>query len=215
MDRKQSEQQSNEQDFSNTEVMERAMTSEDEEQVANVKDFLRGKGLDEETIDISIQMQKLRKDVKSGSVDEVFQRVEHDPVPTKEELSMGAYAEMIEPQVRDAVFMIRKKGYNTVSSGFNDLNIQSVYFSERIHDALSQETIRKIESAGAEVKENGISFSCDEADLEKIKQQWRAIAELVPDRGIEAVSSPFPEAEDFRGRYKKGELEKWYGKHEE
>lgn len=199
-------------DFSNTEVMERAMTSDDEEQVEKVKAFLREKGVDEETIETSIALQRLRKEVHASQEHEQIQRVEENSTPTPEELSLGAYAEMIEPQVRDALFMIRKKGYNTVSSGFNDMNIQSIYFSERIADALSPQTIKKIEEVGAEVKENGISFSCDTTDLGKIKERWDAIAELLPERGIQAVNSPFPTAQDFRERYKRGELEKWYGR---
>lgn len=215
MDRELPKQSNDEPDFSNMEVMERAMTSDDEEQVEKVKAFLREKGVDEETIEISIASQKLRNEVHASQELEQIRRVEENPVPTTEELSLGAYAEMIEPQVRDAVFAIRKKGYNTVSSGFNDMNMQSMFFSERIADALSPQIIKKIEEAGAEVSGNGISFSCDEADLGKIRERWDAIAELLPERGIRAVNSPFPTAQDFRERYKKGELEKWYGRRED
>lgn len=215
MDRELPKQPNNEADFSNTEVMERAMMSDDEEQVEKVKAFLREKGVDEKTIEDSVALQRLRKEVHVSQEFEQIQRVEENSTPTPEELSLGAYAEMIEPQVRDAVFMIRKKGYNTVSSGFNDMNMQSMYFSERIADALSPQTIKKIEEVGAEVSGNGISFSCNEANLEQIKERWLTVAELLPDRGIRAVNSPFPAAQDFRERYKKGELEKWYGRRDD
>ena len=51
---------------------------------------------------------------------EVKERIQHDPFATEEELDAGVYRESIESQVRDTVFILRKKGYNTFESGFGN-----------------------------------------------------------------------------------------------
>jgi len=45
-------------------------------------------------------------------------RIENNPLPTREELRIGMFYEMLEPQVRNAVFVMNRKGYRTSSSGF-------------------------------------------------------------------------------------------------
>jgi hypothetical protein len=46
-------------------------------------------------------------------------RLKDNPTPTEEELYMGAFKEWLEPQVRDAIPEMYRKGYGTVSSGFH------------------------------------------------------------------------------------------------
>lgn len=50
----------------------------------------------------------------------VLERIKTNPVATDEELDAGVYKEYIESQVVDAVFALRKKGYNSFESGFDD-----------------------------------------------------------------------------------------------
>jgi hypothetical protein len=49
---------------------------------------------------------------------EYAQRIATNPTPTARELSFGMYAENLEPQVREATFTMREKGYGTSASGF-------------------------------------------------------------------------------------------------
>ncbi len=50
------------------------------------------------------------------------------PVPSASELLLGCYAEQIEAQTRNAVLILRQKGYETVESGFFDRFIGSQFF---------------------------------------------------------------------------------------
>jgi hypothetical protein len=61
---------------------------------------------------------KLREEVKKQTERETARRIKNNPKPTDEEILAGGFAEMIEPQVRKAVFEFIKKGYPTESSGF-------------------------------------------------------------------------------------------------
>ena len=46
-------------------------------------------------------------------------RLKENPASTEEELYMGVFTEWIEPQVRDAIIEMSRKGYATQSSGFH------------------------------------------------------------------------------------------------
>lgn len=49
---------------------------------------------------------------------EYAHRMATDPTPTRREIALGMYAENLEPQVREATFQMREKGYPTTASGF-------------------------------------------------------------------------------------------------
>lgn len=66
----------------------------------------------------TLDFQTLRKSTHEQMEEEVRLRLQRDPRPTEEEIFVGAFKEMIEPQVRDALFEFNKKGYPTESSGF-------------------------------------------------------------------------------------------------
>ncbi len=51
---------------------------------------------------------------------ELNRRKLENPKPTLEELFMGVYVENLEKQTREAVLILRKKGYDTIESGFGD-----------------------------------------------------------------------------------------------
>lgn len=46
------------------------------------------------------------------------ERIRTDPIPTPVEDDLGAFVEMLEPQVREAVLLLHERGYTTESSGF-------------------------------------------------------------------------------------------------
>jgi len=68
------------------------------------------------------KLAKLRESVHKIIEKETEQRIKENPIPTEEEIYVGAFQEMLEPQVRDAVFEMHRKGYATESSGFGGEN---------------------------------------------------------------------------------------------
>jgi hypothetical protein len=61
---------------------------------------------------------RLRSDTHAGMRSEYATRMALDPTPTPQERAFGMYAENLEPQVRNAIFSMRAKGYQTRGSGF-------------------------------------------------------------------------------------------------
>lgn len=128
---------------------------------------------------------ELRERVLREQKDELRQRVATNPVPDDEELSAGAYREEIEPQCRKAIFTIRKKGYDTFSSGFGTGNNQVL---DGIFK-LDQNTIRLLKNNGYLVYRVGglsVSFRPQNADIVEITQKWNRLAELLPELGYSA-----------------------------
>ncbi|MDP3970992.1 MAG: hypothetical protein Q8P90_04845 [bacterium] len=64
------------------------------------------------------QFSRLLERAHQQSEADLVIRLEKDPVPTEEEVMLGAFREMIEPEVRDAVFEMLHKGYAPESSGY-------------------------------------------------------------------------------------------------
>jgi hypothetical protein len=156
--------------------------------------------------------QRLREQTHKEIDAEIEKRISENPNPTEEEIMAGAFREMIEPQVRDALFEFYRKGYSTESSGFGGKygEIQAIdgYFE------IDEQIKRGIEALDAKVlkgKDIGlpgqsesytyIQFYPQEPDLNKIKEKWDAIAALLPQREKPAQPSISGGSEDFRKQY--------------
>lgn len=143
---------------------------------------------------------------------ETAKRIRDNPKPTDEEIQAGAFREMIEPQVRDALFEFYRKGYATESSGFGgdygETQSLDGYFE------IDEETKRKIEALGARVlkgKDIGqpgwgehytfIQFKPINPDLNGIKSIWDKIAAILPQKNEPAPPSISGGSEDFRKQY--------------
>ncbi|MBI4281409.1 hypothetical protein HY625_01165 [Candidatus Uhrbacteria bacterium] len=153
----------------------------------------------------------LRKDAHAECDRETAERIATNPTLTEDEVYIGAFREMIEPQVRDAIFMFHRKGYATESSGFGgDGTIQQIdgYY------AIDAETQKKIEALGAHVlrgKEAGspgqsehhtyILFTAPNPDCKEMKETWDAIASVLPDLGHRAPPPVSGGSEDFRKQF--------------
>lgn len=161
------------------------------------------------------RFEELRNKVHKQIEDETEVRIKNSPNPIEEEILAGAFREMIEPQVRDAMFEMYKKGYSTESSGFGGENsdIQQIdgYFK------LDDETTNKLVSAGAQVlkgKDIGlpgfgdnytfIRFYPKEASIDKIKETWDKIVSLLPQKIKSATPSISGTSEEFRKKYAPG-----------
>ncbi len=138
---------------------------------------------------------------------ETAERIKSNPKPSEDEINAGAFPEMLEPQVRDAVFEMRKKGYATESSGFGGKTgeVQSIdgYFEidEKTERALRDLGVQVGRDEGFGPKYAFLRFTPDEPSLEKIKAKWDEIAELLPDRGQQAELSVSGHAEEFIKEY--------------
>ena len=154
----------------------------------------------------------LREQVHKDLDLELQQRIEANPHPTDEELMAGAFKEMIEPQVRNAVFEFRRKGYRTLTSGFDGHHSRSQFLDGYFQ--IDEETKAKLANLGATVltgaeaglqgqneSYSNIQFNPETADLESIKATWDAIAAALPDKGVSAPPSTSGAAEDFLRQY--------------
>jgi hypothetical protein len=139
-------------------------------------------------------------------------RLKENPQPTEEELYMAAFKEWLEPQVRDAISEMYKKGYPTQSSGFHaeepDLQIVDGYFT------IDQTTKRVLEQMGVEVFRGAdiglprnklitmLRFRAKGPSLNTIKHQWDVIAMALPQKSLPTGVRPICDrAEEFREQY--------------
>ncbi len=163
-------------------------------------------------IELLQKFAELRKKTHEEIEKETAERIKDNPHPTEEEIAVGAFKEMIEPQVRDAIFECYRKGYSTASSGFG-----GEYGEQQAMDGffeIDNETKRKIEALGVNVlkgKEVGmlgesphytwIIFKPENSDIDEIKKKWDEIVAVLPKRKESAMPSISGGAEEFRKQY--------------
>lgn len=155
------------------------------------------------------QFEQLRERIHKQLEEETAKRIAENPKPTEEEIYLGAFKEMIEPQVREAVFALLKKGYTPESSGFygdhNDMQGIDGFFE------IDDETKRKLEARGVEVIEEKdkslhgvytyIKFKAKEPDIKKMAQTWNNIIELILAKDEIGPPSAYGDLEDFLKKY--------------
>jgi len=171
--------------------------------------------ISEEQMKLASYFAKMRKEVHDQGDREALLRKRENPKATEEELSIGIYLEYIEPQVRDAVRQMRKKGYSTYESGFyGSEGFQRIGLLEhQLNGAhLSQEIVDEAKRVGAEIR---VILGRDDAedrqtrdaieihftrfvDLEIIKKLWDMIVRDLPDLGHSALPSTIMGAHMFR-----------------
>ncbi|MEK9180459.1 MAG: hypothetical protein AAB897_03545 [Patescibacteria group bacterium] len=155
------------------------------------------------------KMAELRDVIHAEMAEELQKRLKENPKPTEEELHSAAFNEWIEPQMRDAVAEMYRKGYATQSSGFygdhNEIQAVDGYFF------IDDETKRKIGALGAEVLDGAglglpmnklirqIRFYPKDTDMTSMKEKWDAIAAALPQQ--EGPTAICDRAEEFREEY--------------
>jgi hypothetical protein len=131
------------------------------------------------------------------------ERLQRTPLADADEINAGIYYEELEPQVSDAVFALRKKGYGTFQSGiyyslekgsqFIDFNKEDAEF---IKDILNNSTIKESLRADGvlietEDHDDRLSLILNpinpKHDLVFWKKIWDSFAENAPDRGFRAT----------------------------
>jgi hypothetical protein len=159
---------------------------------------------------------QLRNAVYAEMQFELEDRMINNPMPTNEELNIGAYKEQLEPQVRDAVMDMRAKGYNTHSSGFAGKSYEEQRLD--LDRPLSDEIVTLLRENGFGL---GIAFFFDDdnpdkgtwqgesagsivfkpeksTDLAEMKSKWDKLASILPDLGSSAPPATHYNAERFR-----------------
>ena len=124
----------------------------------------------------------------------------HPRPATEQEYELGAYAEFLEPQVRDAVFTMSEKGYKTFQSGFKENNpteqFMDVYNKHiKIPDSLEDQ----MSAAGVRVvvenfdDRTTVTLTPENPDQvirqEKWKEIWDQFTASLPDADPELVEN--------------------------
>lgn len=147
--------------------------------------------------------EKLRFSTQRKTDDDAKRRKSKKPHPDKIELMLGYFLEELEPQVRQAILILNKKGYSTDASGFMDNPSDQMIEGDF---QLDEKTIKELQTIGVKVETNPsgytrVQFTSLEADLSKIKKKWQKIASLLPDKHKHASPSMTRRARDFRVEY--------------
>lgn len=147
-------------------------------------------GMNDADIDRAMAARKVRRAVHAAGAAALAARVAQGAEPTDEERSMRAFVENLEEPVREAVLTLRRKGYDTVSSGFSDFDWQSMVFSRPELADLPEDVLAALEGMRVTVNASGdeLAFRPETIDAESIRNEWNRIAELLPDRGTPAPS---------------------------
>lgn len=123
--------------------------------------------------------------------------------PTDMELKLGAFAMMLEPQVRDAVLEFNRKGYSTDNSGFMGYAENQSLEGDFTLDAISRKRLEKLHVI-VETNPSGytrLQFWPVEADIDKIKATWDQIASILPDKLTVSSPSMTRGSREFRQKY--------------
>ena len=158
--------------------------------------------------------QRLREQTHRSMENSVAKRMKNNPTPTQEELYVGAFREMIEPQVCDALFEFNRKGYVTESSGFGGENGE-IQFMDGYFE-IDPKTKIALQLMGVEVlkdrdlgwpgggKRDGytyVRFYLSNPILKELKATWDTIAATLPDLMTPLQPSVSGGSEDFRKQF--------------
>lgn len=155
----------------------------------------------EKRFDVGVKLQRLRLAVHDDMKLEVKARLDSGRQPTAEELAMGAFIEELEPQVRDAMLAMRRKGYGTASSGFSAFDLQSLDCTDDCFSHVDASTREQLAKMGVSVSDGSLEFSTQVTELDDIRKIWDAIAAALPDRGAPAPDATHLNALNFRKKY--------------
>ena len=150
---------------------------------------------------------KLRQKTLDEMGPQIEARRQKRPIATADELSLGAYQESIEPQVRSVVFNLRKKGYATYGSGFSGFDSQDIYFEKKYLEnfQLPEQVINEFKNRGVVIsmKADRIKLTFKkEFNQEEIEAIWQEVESYFPDLGEAVSPCQLRQAISFRGRQK-------------
>lgn len=128
------------------------------------------------------------------------ERMQTNPVPTQQELGMGAFVEEIQPQAREAVLLMRQKGYdigNVLHAGFKGESHDHQGMTFQTPLSHGEESL--LGENGFVIEGGQLSFKPENpTDLGEIKGMWDWLAGSLSDLGEPAGPSMFSNAVAFR-----------------
>jgi len=147
--------------------------------------------------------ERLKYNIQKRTSLDLKKREQKKPDPDKVEYSLGAFLEEFEIQAREAVLNLHKKGYSIDFSGFcSDPRNQMIEGDFQ----LEENVIEGLREVGVDVETNAsgytrLQFSPVEAAMKKIKQQWKQVVSILPNKKERAAPSMTRKARDFRLNY--------------
>jgi hypothetical protein len=165
-------------------------------------------GWTEEQTELYRHFSRLWRTVLDNMKIDLQRRAADNPEPTAEEFNLGAYSEAIEPQVREAVLALRRKGYATFYSGFSGFgDEQEIKFASTDGEKIAGQNLADFfaeHGAQLTIEPEAIKFSfTKEAFLPEITELWNKIAAVAPDLGHPALASELASAKIFKEQAKK------------
>lgn len=184
------------------EVIESILVSGTQEEREQLKTF---HNLSSEKLDILEEFARLRHQTLVEMRESFKERIMNNPEPTEEEWRLGVYREEIEPQVYEAISLMRRKGFNTYESGFSGPEKQRIGFDEVSFESFrvpaEVTTLAREKGLKIEVSPNAIELKCSRyVDLSGLAAVWRAIAESLPTVGSPAGRASTGAAMSFQKR---------------
>ena len=190
-----------------TEVIFKVFENADPIELKRVKEI---HDLSDEQITAYVHFSKLRKNTIENMRLEISERENTNPQATEVEMDLGTHLEYIEPQVRDLVVNLHKKGYTTTQSGFYGANNLQVISFEDPKVALDmkfpKELLTELDRRGVEFvqEDDYIGFkTLSPLSLEELHSIWSEIEQHIPDLGKKAPPSNHEYAKTFRENQEK------------
>ena len=187
-------------DFSDAQVCEEVLVQGSDEELEALRKF---HNISSKKIEYFRYYARLRKNVHDEQWKLYQCRLNENPKATEQELEMGIYLDFIEPQVKEAVINLRKKGYSTYESGFYGGSEQRISFDESPLGKFkfSASLYKNLLKQGVVLNHDDKSIwfeSNKELQLDTIKNIWDIIIKEVPDLGEPAKPCQLPQAKHFR-----------------
>lgn len=154
---------------------------------------------DTKLLENAIFNAQLRSSAYAQIKEDIRKRLEQNPIASEEELLAGVYWEMLEPQVREAIRILRGKGYSTFESGFDQIPLGRQYIGFQKGTRLEISEAMKQDLQEAEIDLDLISLEDREQitltprkplGLDEWKIIWNHIAAGLVDTGKPAEASP-------------------------
>jgi hypothetical protein len=147
----------------------------------------------EEMPTINLKSPILNLQEREESAAQLQSRMKENPTPDDDERRLGTYKEFLEPQIRDAILTLLRKGYSTTDSGYDGRRFRTGKQYLGFENGFVDNSILPAIQAAISDKEVTATFDFGERDfldltpkhfltLEEWKIVWDKVAEVFPDR---------------------------------
>ncbi|MDO8667532.1 MAG: hypothetical protein Q7K35_00335 [bacterium] len=170
----------------NEDLASKILAKGDAAELADLRLFWRenGRTVSEERMGVFSYYEKLRQQVHRDRQAALAKRKAEIAEKTEEEQALDCYLEEIEPQVRQAVLNLNRKGFKTQGSGFASENTQKIYCKDDQFNKLNfpDGLLAELKKRGVVLKVDprSITISLDrKLNLAEIEAIWLEIEKWV------------------------------------